>query len=113
LVGNKARKANKLVKKYLSTAKKNLGDSTNFYLALEKALHNYLKAKLGIETNEMNKERIKELLANKSVDKDTVSKYISLLESCEMSRYTPMTLQNMEQDYAKASEAIAQIDKQL
>ena len=113
LEGNKARKANKLVKKYLSTAKKNLGDSTNFYLALEKALHNYLKAKLGIETNEMNKERIKELLANKSVDKDTVSKYISLLESCEMSRYTPMTLQNMEQDYAKASEAIAQIDKQL
>jgi len=30
-----------------------------------------------------------------------------------MSRYTPMTLQNMEQDYEKASETIGQIDKQL
>jgi len=102
-----------LVKKYLSSAKKNLGDSTNFYLALEKALHNYLKAKLGIETNEMNKERISELLTSKSVNSDTVSQYVSLLESCEMSRYTPMTLQNMEQDYEKASETIGQIDKQL
>ena len=113
VAGSKARKANKLVKKYLSSAKKNLGDSTNFYLALEKALHNYLKAKLGIETNEMNKERISELLTSKSVNSDTVSQYVSLLESCEMSRYTPMTLQNMEQDYEKASETIGQIDKQL
>lgn len=113
IAGSKVRKANKLVKKYLSTAKKNLGDSTNFYLALEKALHNYLKAKLNIETNEMNKERVSELLVSKSVDNDSVSKYISLLESCEMSRYTPMTLQNMEEDFEKASQVIGQIDKQL
>jgi len=111
--GSKVRKANKLVKKYLSSAKNNLGDSTNFYLALEKALHNYLKAKLNIETNEMNKDRINELLIGKSVDNGTVSKYISLLESCEMSRYTPMTLQNMKEDYDKASQVIGQIDKQL
>ena len=113
LEGSKVRKANKLVKKYLSTAKKNLGDSTNFYLALEKALHNYLKAKLNIETSEMNKERVSELLINKSVDSTTVTQYISLLESCEMSRYTPMTLQNMEEDFEKASQVIGQIDKQL
>ena len=113
VAGSKVRKANKLVKKYLSTAKKNLGDSTSFYLALEKALHNYLKAKLNIETNEMNKERVSELLVSKSVDNDSVSKYISLLESCEMSRYTPMTLQNMEEDFEKASQVIGQIDKQL
>ena len=68
---------------------------------------------LNIETNEMNKERVSELLVSKSVDNDSVSKYISLLESCEMSRYTPMTLQNLEEYFEKASQVIGQIDKQL
>ena len=97
----------------VSPSLKNLGESTNFYLALEKALHNYLKAKLNIETSDMNKQNVSELLTSKSVDNQSVSQYISLLESCEMSRYTPMTLQNMEQDYEKASQVIGQIDKQL
>ncbi len=111
--GNKARQANKLAKKYLSSAKKNLGDSTNFYVALEKALHNYLKAKLRIETSEMNKERIHELLASKSVDDEAIEGYVQLLGTCDMARYTPSTQQTMEQDYKKASEVIAKIDKQL
>jgi len=48
--GNKIRKANKLARKYLGNAKKSLGKKEAFYIALEKALHNYLKAKLQIET---------------------------------------------------------------
>ena len=111
--GSKTRAANKLVKKYLSSAKKNLGDSANFYVSLEKALHNYLKAKLKIETNEMNKDRISELLNSKGVSNDPIKLFIELLESCEMSRYTPATVQTMEQDFEKASNTISQIDKQL
>ncbi|WP_010522962.1 BatD family protein [Aquimarina agarivorans] len=111
--GTRARQANKLAKKYLSSAKKNLGDSTNFYLALEKALHNYLKAKLRIETSEMNKERVKELLLSKSVAEASVTDYVQLLQTCDMARYTPSTQQTMEEDYAKASQVIAKIDKQL
>ncbi|WP_188599629.1 BatD family protein, partial [Polaribacter pacificus] len=42
--GNKVKQANKLAKKYLSTAKKELGNKEAFYVALEKGLHNYLKA---------------------------------------------------------------------
>ncbi|WP_010181965.1 BatD family protein [Aquimarina agarilytica] len=111
--GNKARQATKLAKKYLSSAKKNLGDATNFYVALEKALHNYLKAKLRIETSEMNKEHIHELLASKSVDEEAIEGYVQLLGTCDMARYTPSTQQTMEQDYKKASQVIAKIDKQL
>ena len=113
IAGSKIRKANKLAKKYLSTAKKNLGDSTNFYVALEKALHNYLKASLSIETNEMNKDRIAELLTAKNVDEPTISQFNDLLQTCEMARYTPSTLQTMKEDYEKASQVISQIDKQL
>ncbi|WP_436798787.1 hypothetical protein [Maribacter confluentis] len=43
VAGNKVRKANKLARKYLSAAKKELGNKDSFYVALERALHNYLK----------------------------------------------------------------------
>jgi len=111
--GSKARKASRLTKKYLSSAKKNLGNSAPFYMSLEKALHNYLKARLKIETTEMNKENIHSLLSDKTVSEKAIQKFISLLETCEMSRYTPSTLQTMKEDYNKASEVISLIDKQL
>ncbi|MGY0408926.1 MAG: BatD family protein, partial [Polaribacter sp.] len=43
IIGNKLRKAERLAKKYLSEAQKQLGKKEAFYEALERALHNYLK----------------------------------------------------------------------
>ncbi|MEC7262650.1 MAG: BatD family protein, partial [Bacteroidota bacterium] len=40
VVGNKIRQANRLAKKYLSAAKRDLGNKEAFYVALEKGLHN-------------------------------------------------------------------------
>ncbi len=111
--GSRARKASKLAKKYLSTAKKNLGDSTQFYLSLEKAFHNYLKSRLKIETEEMNKDNIHSILTDRKVPNETIEKFKAILETCEMARYTPSTLQTMKEDYNKASEVISLIDKQL
>ncbi len=45
-VTKKQRHAARLAKKYLGSAKKELGEKERFYNALERALHNYLKAKL-------------------------------------------------------------------
>ena len=72
MVGNKVRRANRLARKYLSKAKKELGNKDSFYVALEKALHNYLKAKLKIETSEFSKDKISELLHKKQVDERSV-----------------------------------------
>ncbi len=111
--GNRVRKANKLARKYLSEARKNLGNQKEFYIAMERALHNYLKAKLHIQTSEMSKDRIQRLLKEREVD-DTISiEFIALLESCEFARYTPSSTSAMQQDYDKASRVIAAIDKQL
>ena len=107
------RKANRLARKYLSKAKKVLGDKDAFYVALEKALHNYLKAKLKIETSEFAKDKIRTLLANKEVDGSSIEEFISLLENCEMARYSPFSRVQMEQDYQKASEVITTMDKEL
>jgi len=111
--GNRVRKADKLARKYLSEAKKNLGNQKEFYIAMERALHNYLKAKLNIQTSEMSKDRIQRLLKERAVEDTTSIEFIALLESCEFARYTPSSTTAMQQDYDKASRVISAIDKQL
>ncbi len=113
VVGNKRRKANKLARKYLSQARKQLGKKEDFYIALEKALHNYLKAKLHVETTEISKEIISEILLNRKVDEVTVIEFSNVLNNCDFARYTPSSNVEMKQEYDKAKEVIARIDKQL
>lgn len=111
--GNRIRKGNKLARKYLKEAKKTLGNKEQFYNALERALHNYLKAKLNIETSEFSKEKIQELLHNKSAEQNSISQFLELLKSCEMARYSPFSNVEMKQDYDKAANVISLIDRQI
>jgi hypothetical protein len=111
--GNRIRKADKLSKKYLSEAKKALNNKEAFYVALEKALHNYLKAKLNIETSDFNKEKIESLLSQRKVDSSDVVEFISILENCELARYTPITQDTMQSDYERSAKTISTIDKQI
>lgn len=111
--GNKIRKNRKLAKKYLSEAKKNIGNKESFYEDLERALHSYLKAKLKIKTVDLSKDRIKSLLDNNSISSSNVTVFVKLLESCDFARYTPLGKSDMIKDYETASEIITQIDKQL
>jgi hypothetical protein len=113
VLGNKLRKADRLAKKYLSEAKKQLGTKEAFYVALEKALHNYLKAKLRIETSDISKEKITELLNRKSVNESTIHSFIEVFNSCDMARYSPVSVVEMKHDYEKSKLVITQIDKQL
>ena len=113
IIGNKRRKADKLAKKYLSEAKKQLNNNEQFYIALEKALHNYLKAKLQVETFDISKEKISDLLLKRHVDAETVTNFIKVLSDCDYARYTPSTNVMMQQEYNKARTIIAKIDKQL
>jgi len=111
--GKRFRKATKLAKKYLSAAKKNLGKQEAFYEALERALHNYLRAKLDIVTSEFSKEKITILLAERKVEEVVVSDFVGLLKSCEFARYTPTSDVTIKQDYEKAVGVISNIDKQI
>jgi len=111
--GNRIRKADRLAKKYLSAAKKSLGHKEDFYIALEKALHNYLKAKLHIETSEFSKDKIHKILTQRQVNQTTIDEFLSILKNCELARYTPITNVEMQQDYEKASRTIAVIDKDI
>lgn len=113
VVGNKIRKSNALAKKYLSEAKKQLGQKEPFYIALEKALHNFLKAKLNIETSDMSKEKITEILTARNAQPETISEFIALTENCEFARYAPSSETAIQQDYDKAVSIILALEKQI
>ncbi|MCO6174670.1 BatD family protein [Flavobacterium sp. NRK F10] len=113
VVGNRIRRNNKLAKKYLSEAKKQMKSKVSFYMAMEKALHNFLKAKLHLETSEMSKENIQELLLDRNANTNTVSDFIQLMNDCEFARYTPSSDVAMQKDYDKAVSLISELEKQL
>lgn len=113
VVGNKIRRNTKLAKKFLSEAKRQLGNKVPFYMAMEKAMHNFLKAKLHLETSEMSKENIQELLLAKNANTETVKDFIALMNDCEFARYTPSSDVAMQKDYDRAVTLISDLEKQL
>lgn len=113
LVGNKIKKSNALAKKYLSEAKKQLNNKEPFYVALEKSLHNFLKAKLNIETSEMSKDKISEILLSRKATPETVDQFIALTENCEFARYAPSTSSSIQQDFDKAVTLLSELEKQI
>lgn len=113
LIGRKQRKAERLAKKYLSEAQKQFGKKEAFYEALERALHNYLKAKLGVETADISKEKITSILQDKHIKPETVKQFIDVLKASDFARYTPITNTEMKQEFDRAKQVIIQLDKQL
>jgi hypothetical protein len=105
--------SNKLAKKYLSEAKRHLNNKEPFYIALEKAMHNFLKAKLNIETSEMSKEKITEILLSKKANPETVTNFIALTENCEFARYAPASETAIQRDYDKAVVIVSELEKQI
>lgn len=113
VVGSRIRTNSRLAKKYLSDAKKHMGNKEPFYIALEKALHNFLKAKLNIETSDMSKSNIQELLLSRNADAETVNGFIKLMDSSEFARYAPSSGTAMQQDYESAVAVITKLEKQI
>jgi hypothetical protein len=111
--GNRIKMNNKLAKKYLSEAKKQINNKEPFYVALEKAMHNFLKAKLHIETSEMSKSNIQELLLSRNASPETVIDFIALTENCELARYALTSSSTIQSDFDKAVLIISDLEKQI
>lgn len=113
VTGNRIKMNNRLAKKYLSEAKKQINNKEPFYVALEKAMHNFLKAKLHIETSEMSKSNIQELLLSRKASPETVIDFIALTENCELARYALTSSSTIQQDFDKAVVIISDLEKQI
>lgn len=111
--GSRLRLANRLSKKYLGDAKKNLKNKALFYDALERAFYNYLKSKLRIKTDDFSKPRIAEILAKRNLTQEEIKSFLDLLENCEVARYSLATDAKMQQDFDQALAVISNIDKKI
>jgi hypothetical protein len=71
-----------------------------------------LKAKLNIETSEMSKDNIKELLLTRNADPLAVDDFIALTENCEVARYAPSSSATIQKIMIKVS-IISDLEKQI
>lgn len=113
VVSRKRARANKEAVKRLREARKML-DKRNwdgFHEALNGALWGYLSNKLGIPASGLLRDNIADKLRDYGADDSTISDIITILDECEMARFTPSHDDaEMSSLYDKAAAAIRQIE---
>ena len=107
----KSRDADLLARQYLNNAKIDMSNKDSFYASLENALFNFIKSKYLIEREDFSKDRLKNILEKDKISDNIIEDLIDIINSCELARYTPTTLEGMDQDYEKAVKVISNFDK--
>ena len=107
----KSRDADLLARQYLNNAKIDMNNKDSFYASLENALFNFIKSKYLIEREDFSKDRLKSILEKDKISDNIIEDLIDIINSCELARYTPTTLEGMDQDYEKAVKVISNFDK--
>ena len=114
LVKMKGKKANKIATKRLRQANKLMlaGKSTEFYDEVLRALWGYVGDKLNMPAEKLSRENISEKLQSHNVDDNTISKFVSAIDDCEMMRFAPGDPEgNMNKTFESAMTAIMEIEK--
>lgn len=116
VAGTKNRKATKMAMRRLQQAgdflKKDL--YTAFYEELHKALLGFISDKLNLGMEELNKDNISGQLRDGGVPKELAEKFVSLIDACEYSRYSPDSgNEAMAEHYSAAVEVISSIDMSM
>lgn len=89
--GSRFRKANAISRKRLALARKFLESSNRdeFLEALTKALWGYMSDKFNIDFSNLNRDNIRDLLANRGVEDETIKKFIETIDHAEFLRFAP------------------------
>ena len=109
----KLKRRSKLAIKFLGNAKKYINNKPEFYDSLEKAFHNYLKAKLRIETVDIQRDIVVNSLVKKGANTSTIDSFMIILDNCNMARYSKITNVKMKQDYYSAIDIIEKLDNEI
>ena len=116
VAGRRTRKANKVASRRLKQAAQALSekDENLFYESVHKAMLGYVADKLSIQLSELNGDTIREQLAKRQVDEETIKQCADVLSTCEFARYAPSTDdQAMDKLYQEASDTIDRLEKVL
>ncbi len=111
--GRKLANANKVAKKRLKIAKSFMEshDNDKFYEEMLRAVWGYISDKLGIAVSQLSRDTIAEELARYGANETISSKFISVLDECEMARYSPAkSEEQIGALYAMASQAMNEME---
>lgn len=111
--GTRLAQANKVAKKRLKLAKSYMEahENEHFYEEILRALCGYFSDKLGIQLSQLNRENIKSELLNYGASEALILKIITILDECEMARYTPeKSNEQIEKLFDTTSEVINEME---
>lgn len=111
--GMKSRKAGKVASRRLANAAKCLqsGDSSRFYDEMLSALWGYVSDKLRIPTSDLNRQNVGARLQESGVDQSEVDTFLSLVDDCEMAKYSPASSETeLKQIYSKGADLIGNLE---
>ncbi|MCL2167737.1 MAG: BatD family protein [Lentimicrobiaceae bacterium] len=107
------KKANKVARKTLKTAKKLLDDhkKEQFYLEISHALWGFLSDKYRIPVSQLSMENVASKLTQLGISTHIIDKFVETLHQCEFARFAPGDSSEIMQDmYKKANDLILQIN---
>ena len=112
----KNRKANKIAKNRLKSAKKykDAGDEKAYYDEIAQALWGYIADKFSLKQSELSIETVVDALVDKNVEKVVTESFINTLNNIEFARFAPGDSSGkMETIYNESVVAILQAEKAL
>ncbi len=106
-IGKEAERSLKMARAYMNSDKTDL-----FYQEVSKALTGYIASRLKLPIAELTRENIAERLSALSASPELTEELISLLDTCEMARFTSAAVDASPSEiYGKAANIIGQISK--
>lgn len=112
----KSRRANAVARKQLKTAARLLkeNNASDFYPAISSAFSKYICDKLNVPFAGLSKEKIRDVLQEKKIDENLVTRLLDHLETCEFARYAPsQATAGLPEIYDRSVEMLSEIEKQL
>lgn len=91
IIGSRRARAGKVARRRLARADRFLkaNDSDHFYEEMLRAMWGYLSDKLVIPVSQLSRDNISEQLTRWGADTPLIDRVITILDDCEMARYTP------------------------
>lgn len=112
----RGKKANKVATRRLKTANKLMlqNKADEFYDEVLRALWGYVGDKLNMPVESLSRENIRQRLAERNVEEDTIAKFITAISECEFERYAPGDATgNMNKTFEAAMTAIMDIEEKM
>lgn len=112
----KNRRANRLARKRLKRAQVYLGHNQQeqYYEEVMKAMWGYLGDKLSLPVAELSRDKSREILVQKQLDRELLTGIYALLDNCEYARFAPSSeLSDMRKLYSDAINIISKLEQRL